>query len=171
SAPRTVRVLDVGCGTASFVKLLGETPWPIEVVGVDYSPAMCVVAAKKLGSAETPRRAVVLAGDSEHLPFPDGSVDVITCANSFHHYPRQGAVVRELRRVLRAGGRLILLDGFRDNVIGWFVFDVVVAWIETDVHHAAWREVHTMFVEAGFRNIRRRKFNVLFPVLVTTGDA
>ena len=76
-----------------------------------------------------------------------------------------------MRRVLRPGGRLILLDGFRDNAIGWFVFEVAIARIEKDVHHATWQEVNSFFVEAGLRNIRRRKFNFLFPVLVTTGDA
>ena len=49
--------------------------------------------------------------------------------------------------------------------------DAVVARIEKDVHHATWGEVNSFFVSAGLRNIRRRKFNFLFPVLVTTGDA
>ena len=37
----------------------------------------------------------------------------MTCANSFHHYPHQDLAVREMRRVLRPGGRLILVDGYR----------------------------------------------------------
>jgi len=168
---QAIRILDVGCGTASFAKLVIGTGWPVEVVGMDYSPAMCTVAARKLRSDGGSGSASVFAGDSEHLPLADGSVDLIACANSFHHYPRQRAVVREMRRVLRPGGRLILLDGFRDNAIGWFVFEVVIARIEKDVHHATWGEVNSFFVDAGLRNIQRRKFNFLFPVLVTTGDA
>ncbi len=113
----------------------------------------------------------ILAADSERLPFAPASFDLVTCANSFHHYPDQLGVVTQMRRVLRPGGAVILLDGFRDNAIGWFVFDVVVAAVEKDVHHAAWHEIDAMFQGAGLRNIRRRKYNLLFPVLVTTGDA
>ncbi len=113
---------------------------------------------------------MVLAGDSEQLPFGDGTFDVVTCANSFHHYPRQQAVVREMRRVLRGGGRLILVDGFRDNVVGWFVFDAVIGRIEQDVHHATWREIDGYFSQAGFARIHRRKTSRLFPIVATTGD-
>ena len=42
-------------------------------------------------------------GDSERLPFESGAFDIVTCANSFHHYPRQDRAVAEMRRVLRAG--------------------------------------------------------------------
>ena len=54
-------------------------------------------------------------GDSERLPFESGSFDIVTCANSFHHYPRQDRAVAEMRRVLRPGGRLMIIDGYRDG--------------------------------------------------------
>ena len=111
------------------------------------------------------------AGDSEHLPFADASFDLITCSNSFHHYPHQQAVVSEMRRLLRPGGRLIVIDGFRDNVIGWFVFDVIITRVEKDVYHAPWSVMHEYFVRAGLTNIRRRKVNLWFPLLATIGDA
>lgn len=168
---RPVRLLDVGCGTATFAELVLSAGARLAVIGMDYSPAMCTVASRKLARRPGAESAVVLAGDSEHLPLADASVDLITCANSFHHYPRQGAVVREMRRILRPGGRLILLDGFRDNAVGWFVFEGVVARIEKDVHHATWQEMRSYFSDAGLRDIQQRKFSFLFPVLVTTGDA
>ena len=53
-------------------------------------------------------------GDSERLPFATGSFDFVTCTNSFHHYPRQNRAVVEMHRVLRPGGRLLIIDGYRD---------------------------------------------------------
>ncbi len=44
-------------------------------------------------------------------------------------------------------------------------------WIENDVQHAAWSDIHAHFESAGFEHIHRRKINLLFPLLVTTGDA
>ena len=106
--------------------------------------------------------------DAERLPFHDRTFDVVSCCNSFHHYPRQAEAVREFRRVLRPGGVLILIDGFRDNVIGWVVFDVGVAMVEGHVHHAAWSEIKRMVHDAGFANLRQRKKNVLAPLLINT---
>jgi len=169
----TLRVLDVGCGTGSFARMISRTGWPVSVVGLDYSPSMCKQAdAKRTGSEryETPIMHFV-AGDSEHLPFADHQFDIVTCANSFHHYPHQQNVVREMKRVLRPGGRLMLLDGFRDNAIGWFVFDVVIGSIEKQVHHAPWSEIRSHFIAAEFANIAQRKINVLFPAVCTMGDA
>lgn len=162
-------ILDAGCGTGEFAALVRRAHADADVVGLDYVPAMCRIADRK---PRPPGRAGLtsfVAGDCEHLPFDDGRFDLVTCSNSFHHYPHQQAVVREFRRVLRPGGRLVLIDGFRDNIIGWVVFDVIVTRLEGHVHHATWRQVRDYFEAAGFRAIRRRKFNLLFPALATIG--
>ena len=51
-------------------------------------------------------RVELVLGDSEHLPFPDGSFDVVYCNDSFHHYPAPEHVLAEVRRVLRRTVRL-----------------------------------------------------------------
>ena len=80
-------------------------------------------------------------GDSERLPFAEGSFDFVTCANSFHHYPHQDRAVAEMHRVLKPGGRLMIVDGYRDAPWGWFIYDVCVAGIENAVHHASSRRM------------------------------
>ncbi|RJP36221.1 MAG: methyltransferase domain-containing protein [Phycisphaerales bacterium] len=166
---RRCRVLDIGCGTGSFAGLVAVAGLDADVVGLDFVPQMCVRARGKLPIGTDSVR--FLAGDSEHLPFADASFDLVTCSNSFHHYPHQQAVVHEFRRVLAPGGRVVLIDGFRDNVIGWVVFDVAVARIEGHVHHAPWRRIDAYFRDAGLTEIRRRKFNLLFPAVATIGSA
>ena len=160
--------LDVGCGTGSWAAMLRGSSLPACVVGLDYSFEMCRQARAKVQQAGAGEIGLV-NGDSQHLPFADESIDLITCTHSFHHYPHQAEVVREMHRVLRPGGMLLLVDGFRDNVIGWFVFDVFVTRAEGDVHHASWSEMRRMFLDAGFADVRQRKFNIWAPALVTIG--
>ena len=162
-------LLVIGCGTGTFGAMLTATALPARVVGLDYAEAMCHVAEEKARGTGLGDRPRFVNADSEKLPFADESFDVVTCSNSFHHYPDQAAVVREFRRVLRPGGRLMLIDGFRDNVIGWFVFDVVITTVEKDVFHAPWGVIDEYFRGAGFRDISRAKFNLLFPLLLTVG--
>jgi len=164
-------LLDIGCGTGTFDAMLAASPLKARVVGLDYAPAMCKVASAKAHQAGLADRLRYLAADSEHLPFTAGSFDVVTCSNSFHHYPHQQKVIHEMRRLLRPRGRLMLIDGFRDNVIGWVVFDVIIRGVEKEVHHAAWSTIHKYFQAAGFCDIHRRKLNFWFPLLLTIGVA
>jgi len=181
---RPFRVLDIGCGTGELAAMLARSPWPVEAIGLDYSPAMCRAADVKIrepavtssesaiANRATGRSngAAFVAADSEILPFADASFDVVTCSNSFHHYPHQLNVVCGVRRVLRPGGRFILIDGFRDNVVGWVTFDVIVSHIEKGVYHAPWSVIDGYFRSAGFEQIRRRKLNFWMPLCVTVGD-
>ncbi len=174
---RTVRgssafdALDVGCGTGNLVLTLARHPAARRLVGLDFSRSMAGALAGKIAAMHPPppnaARLWSVVADSERLPFGDESFDVVTCCNSFHHYPHQAAVIVEFRRVLRPGGIAVLIDGFRDNVVGWVVFDVLVAGIERHVHHAPWSQVRSMLSAAGFAAIQQRKLNVLAPLLVT----
>ena len=168
--------LDIGCGTGTWAGILSASQMHPHVTGLDYSLEMCRRASTKASVPFVPSclRASVpsfINADSEHLPFPDASFDLLTCSHSFHHYPHQAAVVREMHRVLRPNGRLILVDGFRDNIIGWFVFDVFVTWAEGAVHHVPWSAMRTLFQDAGFTDIRQRKFNIWAPAFATIGRA
>jgi ubiquinone/menaquinone biosynthesis C-methylase UbiE len=103
------RVLDVGCGTGNLAGALAE--WGVAVdayVGVDLSPGMLRMAAPKLGAGGWPGAAV--AGSALALPIATASVDTALCASNLHYWPDAGAGLAEIRRVLRPGGRLLLVD-------------------------------------------------------------
>jgi ubiquinone/menaquinone biosynthesis C-methylase UbiE len=170
-AAAAYRALDVGCGTGRLLALLSEDADAELLVGLDYAKEMVRRAAEKFAATPSAARLQALNGDAERLPLADACVDVVTCCNSFHHYPQQARAIAEFRRVLRPGGMLVLIDGFRDNVIGWVVFDVGVAGVEKQVHHAAWSEVRGHMQAAGFSAITQRKMNVLAPLLVSIGLA
>ena len=132
------KVLDIGCGTGQFPEVLFHEVPGARVWGLDLVRGMLEGGNGRWNHYTD--RIQPVQGDSERLPFADGSFDILTCANSFHHYPNQAVAVREMCRVLRPGGALMLLDGYRDGLWGRFIFDVCVAGIEGNVHHASGKE-------------------------------
>jgi SAM-dependent methyltransferase len=114
---------------------------------------------------------VPVQGDSERLPFANDTFDVVTCANSFHHYPHQECAIAEMHRVLRPGGRLMVVDGYRDAPWGWFIYDVCVAGVEGGVHHASSRQFREMFAHAGLRAIAQKVYRGPAPFLLTEAVA
>jgi ubiquinone/menaquinone biosynthesis C-methylase UbiE len=103
------RLLDVGCGTGAASRAAATTAE--SVVGVDLSPEMIRQAIDLADGIENVRFEVA---DSEQLPFGDGEVTTVLCSNSFHHYPNPVLAVREMARVLAAGGRLVIGDACAD---------------------------------------------------------
>lgn len=97
-------LLDVGCGTAYLIELLSKTH-RAKHVGLDLSSEMIRQASdKKIDGAE------YVVGKSDELPFEDNTFDVVTCSQSFHHYPDTDRAMREVFRVLKPGGIYILSD-------------------------------------------------------------
>lgn len=98
-------LLDLGCGTGELLRLLLQADPGREVCGIDLSEKMLAVARAKL-----PEEVPLLQADSEAIPFPDGTFDVVCCNDSFHHYPAPQTVLREVWRVLKPGGTFLLGD-------------------------------------------------------------
>jgi ubiquinone/menaquinone biosynthesis C-methylase UbiE len=163
------KVLDVGCGTGLFASRLRAAVDRVEVFGVDLVPEM--LARGRPRWRRDPGHVFPIQGDSERLPFGSGTFDIVTCANSFHHYPRQDRAIAEMRRVLRPGGRLMVIDGYRDSLWGWFIFDICVAGVEGDVHHASARRFRDLMTQAGLQAIAQRPYHGLAPFLLTEGIA
>src|SRR5262249_20964317 len=110
-------VLDVGCGNGSFLELLQSQQSERAnrmLAGADLSPEMVKCARQRLGDAVDLRQA-----DSEHLPWNADTFDCLTCNYSFHHYPNPGAVLLEMRRVLKPGGHVVLSDPWFPRPLAW----------------------------------------------------
>ena len=166
---RPVRVLDVGCGTGVFASRIRQALPNAQVVGIDLVAGML---AK--GSDRWKRNAgdvFPVQADSERLPFGGGTFDVVTCANSFHHYPHQDRAVEEMRRVLKPSGRLMLVDGYRDGPWGWLIYDVCVARVEGAVHHASAARFRKLISEAGFGAITQAVHQGFAPFLLSEAVA
>jgi ubiquinone/menaquinone biosynthesis C-methylase UbiE len=167
SAGRPLRILDIGCGTGLFASRVREALPNSIVYGIDLVAGMLQKGKPRWTyHADT---VFPVQGDSERLPFDSESFDVVTCANSFHHYPRQERAVAEMKRVLRTGGHLMIIDGYRDAPWGWLIYDVCVAGIEGDVHHASARRFHNLLMDAGFNAVSQKVHRGLAPFLLTEG--
>lgn len=104
--PPGARVLDAGCGTGNLIVHLARTRPEAEVVGVDFSEAMLRRAGKK---SKQLRTATLLKTDlNERLPFGDGEFDGITCVNVLYAVGRPAFLLKEMHRVLRTGGIIVL---------------------------------------------------------------
>lgn len=105
------RVLEVGCGTGALTLAAQTQAGQLGVVhGIDAAPEMVAAARRKAARAAVPVSFQV--GEMERLPFPDDEFDVVLCSFMiFHptdHERRKGLV--EMRRVLKPGGRLLVVD-------------------------------------------------------------
>jgi SAM-dependent methyltransferase len=89
------RVLDAGCGNGAYLRALRGRP--VRAAGCDLSPGM-------LSAAGHP---VLVNADVAALPFRDRAFDVVLAAHMLYHVPDRAAAVRELRRVLAAGGTCV----------------------------------------------------------------
>ncbi|HEX2219709.1 MAG TPA: metalloregulator ArsR/SmtB family transcription factor [Gemmatimonadales bacterium] len=96
---------DLGCGTGQMSESLA--PFVRRVVAVDESPAMLAAARKRLEGAEN---VEVRRGAVEALPLDDGELDAAILFLVFSYLAEPGRAVREAARVLRPGGRLLVVD-------------------------------------------------------------
>ncbi|WP_405766391.1 class I SAM-dependent methyltransferase [Streptomyces sp. NBC_01538] len=102
---RPADVLDLGCGTGSVSLLAAEQGH--RVTGVDLSPAMVEQARAKLAG----RDAVFLVGDAGSPPVGEERFDVVVVRHVLWTLPDPARVLRHWRGLLRAGGRMVLVEG------------------------------------------------------------
>jgi SAM-dependent methyltransferase len=96
-------VLDAACGTGIVARLIAPRIEPSgRIVGLDYDPMMVEMARGLAPDIEWRQ------GDLQGLPFSDETYDLVTCQQGLQYLPDPGAGLREIRRVLRPGGRVVL---------------------------------------------------------------
>ena len=120
---RPQRILDLACGTGDFSLAIAANAHPeTTVTGVDLSEGMLAVMRKKVAAAGLEGRISAEQGDAEHLPFGDGTFDRVTIAFGIRNFEHREAALREIRRVLKPGGKLVILELSvpSNRIIRWF---------------------------------------------------
>jgi demethylmenaquinone methyltransferase/2-methoxy-6-polyprenyl-1,4-benzoquinol methylase len=127
-------VLDCACGTGDLTLAFARTPGKT-VIGLDFTPEMLDLARVKTdraaergpGLAATVR---YIQGDAQNLPFEDGSFDVVSIAFGIRNVQRPELAVGEFFRVLRPGGRLVILEFDRPGLapVRW-ANDFYCGWV------------------------------------------
>lgn len=103
------RLLDVACGTGSALKQIAQAHPSLSYFGIDLSPYYARRARHQLRDVA---QLAIAVENAEAMPFADASFDVVTCVYLFHELPRNARrkVAREMLRVLRPGGLLVIED-------------------------------------------------------------
>lgn len=102
-----LEVVDFGCGTGSLTVELAR--WAKHVTAIDRSE-VALEKAKAAAKREALKNITFLAADLEKLPLPTASVDLVVISQSLHHVSRIDAVLAEGARLLKAGGRMVVLE-------------------------------------------------------------
>jgi ubiquinone/menaquinone biosynthesis C-methylase UbiE len=126
------RVLEVGCGTGSLLVQIARAEPRAEVTGLDPDPMALARAKRKTSAAPVAIR--LDRGFSDALPYPDATFDRVFSCFMWHHLndvEQKKRTMREIRRVLRPGGQLHLLDFARPES---HAMSIAARWLHSSDH-------------------------------------
>jgi ubiquinone/menaquinone biosynthesis C-methylase UbiE len=103
----TDAALDVACGPGAFV--LALAPRVDFARGIDLTEEM-IRQARAFQLERQILNAAFDCGDAEQLPYPDAAFDLVSCQMSFHHMPKPELALKEIVRVTKPEGRVLLID-------------------------------------------------------------
>lgn len=103
-------ILDVATGTADVAILANTILKPEKIIGIDISDGMLEIGRQKIDKLGFTHTITLLNGDSEAIKFPDDSFDAVTVAFGVRNFQHLEAGLTEIKRVLKPGGKLVVLE-------------------------------------------------------------
>ncbi|TLM77478.1 MAG: bifunctional demethylmenaquinone methyltransferase/2-methoxy-6-polyprenyl-1,4-benzoquinol methylase UbiE [Actinobacteria bacterium] len=128
------RVLDLCCGTGDLALTMARRGRPAEVLATDFVPEMMEIAEQKVRRDPPPVPVRFAVADAQSLPFDDEQFDVVTVGFGVRNLPDRAANFREAYRVLKPGGRYLILEMSRPPFVPfrvayhWYLRHVV-PWV------------------------------------------
>jgi arsenite methyltransferase len=151
------RVLDVGSGPGLLAAEMAQAVGPAgHVIGIDVSDAMLALGQRRCAELAGTGRASYVKADATALPFADASFDVAVSTQVYEYVADLPAALSELYRVLRPGGRALILDTDWDSIV-WHAADpnrmgrVLGAWAERFADPHLPRTLASQLRAAGFQ--------------------
>ena len=174
-----MKVLDLACGTGDFAIAIAKAIPEAHVIGVDLSDGMLAVMKKKVENLGLSEKISIENGDGENLHFGDNCFDGATNAFGIRNFEDKPKGLREALRVLKPGGKLIILELSRpeNKIVRWFydlyflnilpriggkisgdkaAYSYLPASVKTFPRK---KEFMTMMREAGFSHVTHKAFS------------
>ncbi|MFL6215282.1 MAG: class I SAM-dependent methyltransferase [Blastocatellia bacterium] len=140
---RGKRLLEIGCGTGT--DLLQFARGGAAVTGLDLTPRSIEIARQRF--AVYNQSGTFAIGDAENLTFPDESFDAVYSFGVLHHTPETERAINEVHRVLRRGGRAIVMLYHRASLYYWGGLIVKRGILRGELRHASPAELMSRYVE------------------------
>jgi ubiquinone/menaquinone biosynthesis C-methylase UbiE len=145
-------ILDVGCGGGKTISRLAQKAPLGKVFGIDYSADMVAYSRKVNKKLIAENRAEIREGSVEKTGFPDNFFDLVTAIETYYFWPSLPNALREIKRVLKYGGRLLLVN----EMVKDGVYDVENAEIieKTQVRLVPLEEIRNILQSVGFVDVQ-----------------
>jgi SAM-dependent methyltransferase len=144
-------ILDVGCGGGRTVEQLAATATGGMVYGIDYSDGSVAASRAKNARMIKAGRVAIEKASVSQLPFPDDKFDLVTAVETQYYWPNLLADMREVLRVLKPGGKLIIIaemyKGGKYDTLKW-----PVMWLLRSSHLSV-NDHRELFSNAGYADV------------------
>jgi ubiquinone/menaquinone biosynthesis C-methylase UbiE len=98
------KILDAGCGTGNFLRILESSKKNLNLYGIDISKEMLKIAKGKLKKSKLEIKSV------EKIGFKNNSFDYVFSVDAFHHYSNQNLAIKNFYKIIKIGGHLAIVD-------------------------------------------------------------
>lgn len=156
--PTGGKILDIGCADGTMTKFILERSGAELVVGIDVLQSSVDYARKRFKG----KKLKFLVADAGKLPFQNNEFDAVFCLDSIEHFFDPEKVVREIRRVLKKNGYLVILVHTNNPLfrIIWFFWENTKGWVWKGTHVQKFKgeQLRKLIKDAGLEMIVEKKF-------------
>ena len=145
-------ILDVGCGGGKTVSRLAQQVRSGKVFGIDYSADMVKYSREVNEKLIAENHVEIVEASVEKTGFPDGFFDLVTAVETYYFWPSLSDALREIRRVLKSGGKLFMVN----EMVKDGVYEIKHAKMieKTHVHLIPLEEIKDTMLSVGFMDIQ-----------------
>lgn len=183
----SIEALDVAVGTADLAIELIRQKKAEHVIGIDLSTEMLRLGKEKIAKKKMSDRITLIEGSALELPYPSNNFDIVTCAYGVRNFSDLDQGLREMQRVLKANGQLIVLEFSypKNRIIAWIydlyfshILPTIGRWLSRDktaytylnksVKNFIWGEEMAKHLKgAGFEKVNYKTFSFGITTLYT----
>jgi len=146
------KILDVGCGGGRAIQQLATSASGGMVYGIDYADGSIAVSRAHNAQLIKAGRVVIQKASVSHLPFPDDTFDLVTAIETQYYWPDLMGDMREILRVLKPAGRLVVIaEMYKGGKYDWLKWPVM--WLLRSSHLSV-SDHRELFTATGYANVQ-----------------